>query len=135
MQWNVFRYDSNSNKIVIYDIFNDHASFAENVKKWLKKCDNKEEFAEKLKSELLYYYWCKSEHEIVVTPFPPRIKPNELERLNNEYKENSERYGHPPYSLYVNPDCGEKVDIYSQVMLNWDIFLEYVWGHKKKKKV
>lgn len=71
---------------------------------------------------------------MVITSFPPRIEPDELERLNNEYKEDSKKYGHPPYSLHVKPTCGEKVDIYSQVMLNWDMFLEYMWNHKSKKK-
>ena len=55
MRWNVFRYDFNSGKIVTYNIFN-HVSFAENVKKWLKKCDNKEEFAKELKRIILLFW-------------------------------------------------------------------------------
>lgn len=133
MQWNVFRCGFNDNKIVTYDIFK-HGSFNENVKKLLKQHSNKDAFAKDLKKELMFYFWCKCEHEVVVTSWPPRIKPNELDRLNADFKKDSEKYGHPPYSICIRPECGEKVDIYSQVMLNWEIFCDYVWSHKHKTK-
>ena len=27
--------------------------------------------------------------------------------------------------------CGEKIDIYEQVRMNWDVFVSYVWNSKK----
>ena len=74
----------------------------EDFEKHLKECPDKEIFAKELKSSLMYYVWSKSEYEIIISPW-----------------------------------CGgrntkdKKVDIYSQVMLNWDKFVDYVWNFRK----
>ena len=44
------------------------------VKKDLRKCKTKEEFAEKIKSHLMYYFWSKCEYEVVISSFPVHIK-------------------------------------------------------------
>lgn len=62
----------------------------------------KNEFAEAVKRDLLYYFWSKCEYEIVITGWP-----------NVE-------------------DNLEKVDAYGQVMLNFDIFIDYLWSHKQE---
>ena len=129
LEWNVFRENWNNKKIETFNIFN-HSRFYEDVKKALKKFDNKEEFAEEIKRSLTWCYWCKSEHEVVITTWLPHITMSELDRLNNEKGKTLKEYGREPYRLYVNPDIGEKVDIYSQVMLNWNVFVDYVWSHK-----
>lgn len=97
MEWNVFYHDVNAQKIRTLNIF-DHCSFANDVKKNLKKCKNKDEFAEALKSDLMYFFWCKSEYEIIISPWCG---------------------GHGTEDI--------KVDIYTQVMNNWNIFVDYVW--------
>lgn len=130
LKWMVYRYNINRKSIEQFNIFN-HCRFAEDVERDLKKCKTKEEFSEKLKSRLLYYFWCKAEYEVVVTSFPPRIKKDELDRLNSDYKEHTEKYGHAPCCLYTNSEVGEKVDIYSQVMMNFEHFINYVWSGKK----
>lgn len=102
--WNVFYHDIYKQKIETFNIFN-HFRFNENTQKNLKEIKNKDEFAEKLKSDLMYYFWCKSEYEVIISPW-----------------------------------CGGKdtkdvkVDIYTQVMNNWEIFLNYVWDSKKCRK-
>ena len=131
MKWNVFEHDFNAKEIKIYNIF-DHGRFAEDVKKTLKKTEDKIEFAKEMQRNLFYYFGCKCEWEVVITPFPPHIDKRELDRLNTEYKECEEKYGHQPYSTYVNPDVAEKVDVYSQVMLNFDVFIDYLWTYKKR---
>lgn len=133
LEWNVYRHSVNSKKIEQFNIF-EHGRFLEDVKKDLKKCETKEEFADKLRGNLAYYYWAKCEHEIVISSFPVRIKKEEFGRLNTEFKRDSERYGHEPCSMWVCPDVGEKVDVYEQVRLNWDIFVDYVWSYKRGKK-
>ncbi len=101
MEWNVFYHDVNARKIRAFNIFN-HYRFSNNVEKALKKYDSKDEFAKELESELMYNFWCKAEYEIVISPW-----------------------------------CGGKdtadikVDIYTQVMNNWNVFLDYVWSHKR----
>lgn len=131
MEWNVYYHDFNRRTIEKWNIFK-HGRFAEDVKKNLKKCETKEEFTEMLRRNLFYYFGCKAEYEVVITSWVPHITTSELNRLNTEYEKTLKEYGREPYRLYINPDVGEKVDIYSQVVLNWNVFVDYVWSHKEK---
>ena len=130
MQWNVFYYNCNKRKIETYNIF-DHGTFRKYVEEHLKECIEKEEFSEKLRRELFYYFSSKCEWEIVITSWPTRITMNELDRVNTERKKAIKEYSKEPYSLYVNPEVSKKIDIYDQVMSNFNIFLDYVWSNKK----
>ena len=60
----------------------------------------------------------------------PHIDMKELDRLNTEKEKEIEKYGKEPYMLEVRPDIYEKIDVYQQVMNNFDIFVDYVWGFK-----
>lgn len=133
LEWNVFRHDVNSNKIVTFNIFN-HWKFSEDVQKSLKKFKDKDEFAEHLRRDLMYYFWSKYEHEVVITTFPPYITMKELDNLNEKRALHKEKYGRDFVLIDVSPDTGVKIDIYAQVMNNWDIFLDYVWNSKWHRK-
>lgn len=133
LEWNVFYHDINKNKIATKNIFN-HWKFNEDVQKSLKKFKDKDEFAEQLRRDLMYYFWSKYEHEVVITSFPPYIKTNELDRLNDERNLCREKNKRDPICLSVDLETGAKIDIYAQVMNNWDIFLDYVWNSKKRRK-
>ena len=104
MEWYVFRDNWNAKKIESYNIF-EHYSFRTEVLKHLKKCEDKAEFAQKLKCSLRYYFWSKAEWEILVTRWAFTTGEREL-----------------------------KIDVYDQVMLNWDVFVDYVWSKKKGGK-
>lgn len=130
LEYYVYYYNFNSHSIKKFNIFN-HGRFLEDVKKDLKKYDTKEEFAERLQGHLFYYYNSKCEWEVIITPCIPRISISELNRLNEEREKTLKKYNREPYSLYVNPNVSEKIDIYDQVMLNWDLFVDYVWQYKK----
>jgi hypothetical protein len=104
MEWYVIYHDVNKNEMTKFNIFN-HFSFSEDVKKNLKKIKDKDEFSKKLKSDLMYYFWCKSEYEIIVSPWCGGRDTKDV-----------------------------KIDIYTQVMMNFNIFLDYVWNSKKRKK-
>lgn len=132
LEWHVYKNEFNQKKIVKFNVF-DHWRFEEDVKKALKKCKTKEEFAEDLKKNLTYYFWSKCEYEVIVTSFPVHIKKDELDRLNQRFKENIAKYGHEPLGTWIRPDVYKKIDIYDQVMLNWNVFLDYVWSHKRSK--
>ena len=100
MKWNVFYYNINKKKIETFNIF-EHSSFNKYIQQ-AKKLKTKEEFSEQLKSELLYYFWSKAEWEVIITP-------------------------------WVGGDrekCAVKIDVYEQVMSNWDVFVDYVWSEK-----
>ena len=104
MEWNVYYYNMNSHKIAPFNIFN-HSRFRNDIQKAFKKCKTKDEFIERLESDLFYYFGFKAEYEIILAPW-----------------------------------CGEgdkesiKIDIYSQIMLNWDKVVEYVWSCKGSDK-
>lgn len=102
MEWNVFYHNLNSRKIETFNIFN-HGSFVEYVKQHLKECETKEEFGAKLQSELRYYFWAKSEYEVIIIPWCGGRDVKDI-----------------------------KVDIYTQVMNNWHVFLDYVWSNKNR---
>lgn len=69
-----------------------------------KKYKDKTVFVEELRRSLFYYFCSKCEWEVIIAPW-----------------------------------CGGKgtedikVDVYWQVMNNWEIFLDYVWNSKRKK--
>lgn len=103
LKWMVFVRDMNSDKILEFNIFK-HGRFLNDTKKAIKEVATKEELAEKMKRVLQYYYWSKCEFEIrIMEPFP---------------REES---------------VGRKVDIYEQVKLNYDVFINYLWETAKKK--
>lgn len=132
MEWYVYRHDFNKRTIEKWNIFN-HGRFAEDVKKLLKEDITKEEFAEKLKRKLYYFYWSKCEWETIITSWPVYIDKKELDRLNFEYEDYNKKYGHHPYKVDVAPDVAEKIDIADQVMMNWNVFVDYVWRYKEKE--
>jgi hypothetical protein len=82
----------------------------------------------------MYYFWSKYEYEVVVTTFPPYITMDELDNLNKEREAHKEKYGRDYVIINVNPDTGAKIDIYAQVMNNWDVFLDYVWSSKRHRE-
>lgn len=129
MEWNVFYQDFNSRGIQTYNVFR-HGGFKNDVDKYLKEYDEKEVFAEKVKRSLMYYFWSKAEWEVIVTSWPPYIDMKELDRINNERKKTVEEYNREPYRLHVNLDMDKKIDVYDQVMNNWQIFIDYIWSYK-----
>ena len=131
MFWNVFRHNINKKSITEYNIFN-HSGFVNDVNKLLKEDISKDKFKDNLRRSLFYYFGCKSEHELVISSWPVYIDKAELDRINTEYEEYNNKWNHYPYKINVSPDVGKKIDIYSQVMMNWEQFVEYVWSNKNK---
>ena len=105
LEWNVYIEDFNKREIKVFNVFN-HPSFMEDLVKHKKKYKEKEEFLEKVKSSLMYYYWSKCEWEITLHDWPVR----------EDFK-------------YT------KIDVYDQIMLNWKQFGNYVWDNKNEIKV
>lgn len=129
MKWFVYRHEFNSKKIEKFNIF-DHCRFTEAVKKLKKMKLAKDEFAEKLRSELMYYFWSKCEYEVIITSFPPYIDSDELCRLNEENELFVKVCGRNRVRVDVDLLTADKIDIYDQVMMNWDAFVSYVFESK-----
>ena len=95
--WNVCYYSYNAKDFKIFNIF-EHRSFAECVSKIMTSpWESKRFFGDAVRKELMYYFWSKSEYEIILESWP----------VGDNHK---------------------KIDIYDQVMLNWDRFVDYLWG-------
>ena len=130
--WNVFICDMNSKQVEIHNIF-DHYSFRESIKKLMKEKLTKEEFDERLRREISYYYWTKVEWEITVSYYPSHIDKDEMERLVAEREQFYRENGRYPYSYDAECRGAKRVDVADQVRLNWDAFGNYVWEHKPNK--
>ena len=105
MEWYVFFEDSCRQEIGKFNIF-EHPSFMNDVKKAYKEHkDNFNAFSEQVKQSLKYYYWSQCEWELVLSDWPKSDKiPEEI------------------------------IDVYDQVVLNWDIFIKYVWDRCHMRK-
>ena len=103
LKWNVFIFNTNSKKIEVYNIF-DHFSFYNCVKADLKKIKDKKEFENSLRSHLMYYFWSKAEWEVIIAPW-----------VGGDREKSK-----------------AKIDVYDQIIMNFDLFLDYVWSHKEK---
>lgn len=124
MIWNVYRCGINSKKIEQFNVFN-HGLFRDDVTRLLvDKKVNREEFEQKLKSSAMYYFWSKCEYEVVITSFPPYIDSQEIERIKREDNIRIQN---------VTPTMYSKIDVYHQLMMNWDKFVDYVWSFRKEK--
>mgnify|MGYP006988855177 CR=1 FL=1 len=108
LKWYVFRHDFNRKVIYPFNIF-DHYSFYQDCCKHYKrylKDKNIDNFFEEIRKDLQYYMWSKCEYEVIISEL---------------------------FSSNGNP-TEEKVDAYSQVMMNWDAFKIYVLENIDKFK-
>lgn len=65
MEWFVYHYNINKHEIEAFNIFK-HGSFAKYCNIHLNTMSDKKQFANAIKDELRYYFWSKSEYELIV---------------------------------------------------------------------
>ena len=103
LKWNVYVCNQNRRRIEEFNIF-DHSKFLESINSY--KTENSstlpkmEDFYSFLKDELMYYFWGKCEYEVILSSWPPDEKCSDI-----------------------------KVDVFQQVMLNFDKFSTYVYEY------
>ena len=103
LEWNVYVGNFNAKKIETHNVFH-HTRFVEDCRAAAKKYKgDKAAFAEEVRHSLMYYYWSKCEWEVIISHWPP------VQRFQST-----------------------KVDVYDQVMLNWDRFIDYLWENRKE---
>lgn len=103
--WNVFYYDINGKQIKTFNVFS-HSRFREEIRIHFEKHTEKEAFGKELQSSLFRYFGHKCEWEVVIAPW---YGGREAESL--------------------------KIDVYQQVMNNWEVFLDYVWNSKRSRNL
>lgn len=97
MKWEVFRYDINQRKIVHWDIFEHYSFINDCMVIYNELCSMKIDFLEfqkRVESKARWYFWCKSEHEILIRGWCGAKGDEEI-----------------------------KVDIFEQLKLNWEAFI------------
>ena len=117
-------------KIEKYNVLNDIV--INEIRNRTKGINDKESFAEAVKTVLMYRYWAKSEYEVVITDWPPRVDTDEISRLVLEVDRFKKEIGREPYSLHINPLIAKKIDVFEQIQLNWDIFIDYLWNNLRR---
>ena len=103
MEWNVYVSDFNAREIKAFNVLKHYGFYNDCKKITNKKNVTKEEFTEEIRRSLAYFYRFKCEWEIVLSDFPPHESFHKA-----------------------------KIDVYSQVMLNFDKFIVYLWENKEK---
>lgn len=99
LKWNVFIGDFNGKQIITCNIF-DHYKFKDECDKaWKNYKTDFPAFAKEVRSWLMYCFWGKCEWEVIISHWPP----------HESFRD-------------------EKIDVFEQVMLNWDVFIIYVWN-------
>ena len=134
LSWLVTYYDCNADKIKYYDVLKYREEF---VKKLKKKCSTKEEFAEKMRREMMYYYWSKAEVETIIEiddggriwlgprvgcREPEKVRVDVTDRTDFDWKGFAER--HIGSQIYKNR---AKIDIWDQLEWRWCEFIDYIW--------
>lgn len=145
--WNVYYGNCNSKEIEVFNIFEHYSFYKDCVKAKKKFKDDKNRFAEEVRGSLMYYFWSKCEWEIILCHWPDgemgdmrttmklkdaikALQPkNMIVRVGALEKDVTMRV-YPEWNKYSE----EKIDVYQQVMNNWDIFINYLWENRKELK-
>lgn len=140
MNWNVYYYNFNAERIETFNIFK-HNAFVKYISEYCKDIKDKSEFANIVKRELQYFFWDKSEWELIIKltddnrvflyPWCGSKNP-ENEKVEVTYKTNFD------WLIFAEHRIGKqiyqkeaKIDVYDQVMFVWDNFVDYIWNQNK----
>ena len=150
--WNVYYSDFNAREIKVFNIF-EHWSFYEACLKAKRKFkDDKAGFANEIKSWLHYLFWSKCEWEIILDHWPDgewsdmrttmTVKQMtdmfESAGIKHDSWRIRDKVMDREVSVRVFPEwhrySDRKIDVCEQIMNNWDIFIDYLWDHRKELK-
>lgn len=79
LTWNVYYENFNGKRIEIHNIFNHYRFWEDCIKNVKKNKDNRKNFEEQLKKDLQYYYWSKSEWEIILTSWQKNFNEEKID--------------------------------------------------------
>lgn len=135
MHWIVMYYNCNAKEFQPYDVLRYREDF---IKKLKKKVVSKEEFAQKMKSEMMYYFWSKCEWEVLLTNkdgriiMSPWVGPEDvtLDVTDREdfdwvdfFNKQAEHY---------RDKITIKIDAWDQIFHQWSTFIDYCWDFHHK---
>lgn len=150
--WNVYYGDVNAKEIKVFNIFDHWAFYDACLKAKRKYKDDKAGFEKEVRLNLHYYFWSKCEWEIVLEHWPDgewsdlrtKVKVSEMVDMFRSAgkSSNSWRIGDQvmdkEVTLRVYPEWYQyhdrKIDVCEQIENNWDIFIGWLWDHRKELK-
>ena len=147
LEWNVFYWDFNANKLSQLNIFHT-VRFAESLDRRLNTKLTREEFYREVKAICAYSFWSKAEYELIIRDLFERgnweacltrgtftIKPTWYGKAKKEVTFRTEDvfelddYNMPYGRYYIQSsqyDTSVKIDIYEQLNLNMDKLVDYI---------
>lgn len=143
--WNVYVSSFNDSEITTMNIFN-HGSFYNDCVKAKKKFnEDRDAFAEQVRRSLMYYFWSKCEWEVILQHWPSGEYYNMRKVFTTEemyhdlkYPEDKLLGSDRRFEVRVFPEHNrfrdKKIDVYEQVMNNWNVFIDWLWEHRKELK-
>jgi len=131
MKWNVILQDSKTGKFKSYNIF-EYPDFRISMENLFKRQYPQERFLSELDQEVHYFFLAKIEWEIFITTWPPHINAEEISRIISEYHVNRPSEQALPERIAVNVSKWYKIDVYSQLRVNWECFADYMWSENQK---
>ena len=111
LEWNVYHYDCNANKVYVFNIFDFEAVYKD-IDELLKSNLDDKKFEEKLKNICLYWFAHNRNWELCFGDIPwwEHIEDDD------KYREQSLRW----------LSYAKKISVYDQIMINWNHFLNYI---------
>ena len=102
LSWYVYVGDFNAGVIKEFNVFQ-HGGFMQDVEKAVRRKLNREQFEKEIRTSLMYWYWSKCEWEVIIDHWPHSDRRKDI-----------------------------KVDVFDQVMMNWNHFITYLWKNRKE---
>ena len=138
MSWLVKYFNCNAEVIEDYDVLKYREDF---IKKLKKKCATKDEFAEKMRREMMHCFWSKSEWELIIeiddnyvwlspwigSRYAEQIKIDVTNDTSFDWRGFAEE--HIDKQIYRTR---AKIDVFDQLEYQWSQFVSYCWGYKHK---
>ena len=132
LSWKVKRFDCNKQAIIDCDVLKYREDF---IKRLKKICANKEEFSERLKNQMRYYYWSKSEHELIISTDVDKVILSPWCGCREPEKASIRVYDKDfDWLTFANYHIGRqvfsskaKIDVYDQLLWRWNELVDYCW--------
>lgn len=120
-------YCENHGRIEPYDIFESGYWEREAIAA-KEETNSREEWEQDFRLRLMAQYWSRCEYELLLMEWPACVPISAIDEMRQEIEDYEKKYGHKLYRVTVPlPKSTEKIDIYNQLMLNKEIFFDYVW--------
>lgn len=139
LSWKVKNFNCNRQVIEDYDILRRREDF---IKKLKKKCENKEEFAEALRHEMMYHFWSRAEWELIIeitednrVLLKPWVGCYDDEKATVDVTDDTtfDWMGFAKHHIGKQRYKNEaKIDVYDQIMWTWPQMAEYCWYTRLK---